>query len=589
MNPIVKILIGIVAFLLLLLIILTFASGSIIKSFINGNGPSMIGRQMHVEDASLNFVTGKMQLDSLVIYEADGSTTFASVHQLSTKVSIPKLFSGTYDLSNMTIDQLRLNIQQQDTVFNFSDIIEFLGEDDGDPLPLILRNVDIRNSYIHYQDLLVGSDFRINDFSLFIPGVDLRDVNTSVGVQLSFMDGGNLNTKFDYDNRHQSYSLDLKLNDFNLTEILPYVRQQILFGELQGTMNLELEVKGSLKHMLDLTLHGRAGIRNLLVQDPDGNTMVQCDTVAIGVRDLDLPQNRIELSSIHFLKPTFHIAYGKDSLDNFTRLMVIAEERAEEELKEGQEMSDASVTFNGKEKELRLVVDRLSIEDGYVSYRDESLQADPFVYELSKVNFSAPNFTLNGNNHISISAKLGNEGRLIFRYDGKITDQRNMHMTLNADDIEFSDFSPYTVQMFGNEVTNGKLSINMLAQTTDGELFSQNRITLVDPKIEKKRRGVTPEMNIPFRAGMYILTDKNNICDLDLPVKGNINEPKFSYKRLIFRTLGKLIVKVSTSPFRRHKDSSGANLSSEEILQLDDRSLDDINIEDVSEDMLQDE
>lgn len=589
MNPILKFVLAFCAVVVLLFVVLTFAGGPMVKGVINNNGPKLLGRQVHVDNVSINFFTGSFQLDSLMVAEPDGTTPFLSIHKVCASISIPRLLFGTYSLNDVDVDQLRVSIQQRDTVFNFSDILDLMASgDDDDPLPLVLRNINIHNSHIHYQDLLVRSDFRINDFSLFIPGVDLRDISTSVGLQLSLGDGGQLTTRLDYDERHHAYKVNLQLADFNLQSVLPYVRQQIAFGEMAGTLNLDLEMKGDLKHMLDFSLRGTAGVRQLNILDPDGHPMVQCDTVSIGVRDLDLKQNRIELSQILFDRPYIRISYGKDSLDNFSRLMTPDALQTDADEQDAS-ASDASVSFNGKQKDLRLVIDRLAIQQARVDYRDESLQADPFVYALNDVNFNASSFTLNGINHLTANARLGKQGTLDFRYDGLITDQRNIRMSVVADNVDFTDFSPYTVQMFGNEVSNGTLSVNMLMQTINGELMSQNRFVLRDPKVEKKRHGVEPEMNIPFRTGMYLLTDRNNVCDIDLPVRGNLDEPRFSYKRLIFRTLGKLIVKVATSPFRRQKSASGDELSADELLQLDDRSLESISLDSLSNDILKDE
>lgn len=590
MKLILRIFLSLIAVVLLALTIATFVSGSLIKNYVNENGPSIIGREMHLDDASVNCFTGHIELDSLYIAEADGQTPFLSVGRFDATLSVWRVLLGTYSLHDVVIDQLRVEVQQRDTVFNFSDILDFFGEsEDDEPLPVVMNRINIRDSHIHYQDLLVKSDFRISDFSLYIPGIDLRDVNTSVGVQLSLGDGGKLQTDVDYDERQQTYRVALHLTEFNLQSILPYVRQSITFGEMAGTLNVNLELAGSLSHMLDFTLRGNAGVRGLNILDPDGDVMVQCDTVAIGVRAIDLKQNRIELSRVVFDKPLVNIAYGKDSLDNFSRLMVEASAEAEEIVGESESAPETAVSFNGKEKDLRFIIDRLSIQSASVHYCDESLAEAPFVYALSDVNFSAPAFSLDGINHITASARLGGNGHLKFQYDGKITDQRNIRMSVVADGVAFSDFSPYTVQMFGNEVSSGTLSVNMLTQTVNGELSSQNRFVLDNPVVEKKRRGVKPELNIPFRTGMYLLTDRNNVCDIDLPVHGNIDEPKFSYKRLIFRTLGKLIVKVATSPFRHSKTSSGVALSGDDLLQYDDRSLDDISLDSISTDILQEE
>lgn len=590
---IVKISLIILAALLVLPLILTLLGGPLVKQTINSHGSSFVGREMHVDDASVNFFTGSVQLDSLLIGSADAdSVPFLSVHQFQARLSLWRLLTGVIDLDQVDVDQLRLDVQQRDTVFNCSDIIAHLIDDaDSDPLPLVLRHINIHNSYIRYQDLLVHSDFRISDFSLFIPGVDLRDINTSLGLQLTFVDGGALTTHLDYDDRRQTYNVDLQLSGFNLQSLLPYTRQSIALGAFEGVLNLNLQMQGSLKHILDFNLRGSAGVKGLNLLDAEGRSMLACDTVDVGVRDLDLPQNRIELSRMVFDRPSIRIEYGRDSLDNFSRLVAqaAANASAEADRGEGVTESDAEVSFNGRTRDLRLIIDQLRIQGASLSYRDESLAAEPFVYDLTNVMFDASRFSLTGVNHITASAQLGQEGRFRFQYEGPITDLRNMKFQLLADRIAFADFSPYTVQMFGNEVTQGQLSVTMQAQTRDGRLSGQNRFILNDPKVEKKRHDVTPEMNIPFRAGMYILTDRDNVCDLDIPVSGNIDDPQFSYKRLIFRTLGKLIVKVCTSPFRSGHSGGGASLSAEELLQLDARPLDDIRLDSISSDLLRDE
>jgi len=604
MSYILKFLAAILILILLALLVLTFGGGPYIRNYINTHGTELLGRKVYAEGISLNGFTGGLTIDSLFIAEKDGTTRFMSARQINTHLNVPRLFLRTYMLDNFHVSNLRLDVLQRDTVFNFSDIIDRLTDDEpesSEPLPLVINDINIHNSYIHYKDSVIGSDFALNDLSLFIPGIDLRDINTSVGIDLSFTDGGSLKTKVDYDDRHKMYSLDIKVNDFNLRSILPYIRQSIYLGDLKGVLNLDLIMRGSVAHLLDFTLKGEAGIKRLDVLDEDGQSMVRCDTVVIGVRDLDLPANRVNLSRVHFDQPYIRIQYYKDSLDNFSRLITKAELLAAEKdslrrlqlgLDPTEEASEAAtdstlnellVEYNGHQYHQHLVIDSLVIDSARLSYRDESLQHDPFVYELSNVNILAPNFSFGGINHITANAQLGKEGRMRFWYDGPTVDGRNMHMVVQADNIDVKDFSPYTVQMFGNEVSRGTMSVNLMYDTKDGNLIGQNRIIIRDPKVEKRRRDVDPEMRIPFRTGVYLLTDKNDVLDVDIPVKGNIEEPQFSYKRIMFRTLGKLLVKVCSSPFRRNRSHDVRD-----ILH-DTRSLDDINLDSISSDLLNEE
>ena len=614
MSRLIKILAALLLVLLLVVLVITFGGGPYIRSYIDQHGTELLGRRVCADGVHLNGFTGSLKIDSLFVAEKDGTTRFLSVRRAQTRLNLPRLLFGVIKLDELELEGVRLDVLQRDTVFNFSDILEhiFIDQADQEPLPLVIKDIRIHNSYIHYKDSLVGSEFNLNDFSLFVPGIDFRDINTSVGINLSFTDGGSLQTRFDYDDRNKAYQLDLNITGLNLRSILPYVRQKIWLGDLQGVANLDLEMRGSTAHLLDFTLRGYAGIRSLDVLDEAGTTMVRCDTVNITVRDMDVPANRIYLSRVHFERPYIHIQYDKDSLDNFNRLIQKAERilyeqdsmrlvaRLEAEgitlppdqplselLSDSTEQQDESplVEFNGRARDLHLLIDSLLIDSARLTYRDESLPYMPFVYELSSVNIAAPNFTLNGVNHITADAQLGREGRLRFWYDGRTMDGSNLHMVVQADHIDVKDFSPYTLQMFGNEVSRGTMSVNLMYDTKNGRMLGQNHIVVRDPKVEKKRRNVDSEMNIPFRTGVYILTDKNNVLDIDLPVKGNIEDPKFSYKRLLFRTMGKFLVKVVSSPFRRnHNRSAGAD-----ILVHDTRSLDDIDLDSISSDLLQDE
>jgi len=46
-----------------------------------------------------------------------------------------------------------------------------------------------------------------------------------------------------------------------------------------------------------------------------------------------------------------------------------------------------------------------------------------------------------------------------------------------------------------------------------------------------------------------LLKDRKGNIDIDLPVKGNINDPEFSYGKIVINALVNLITKIITSPF----------------------------------------
>ena len=56
---------------------------------------------------------------------------------------------------------------------------------------------------------------------------------------------------------------------------------------------------------------------------------------------------------------------------------------------------------------------------------------------------------------------------------------------------------------------------------------------------------------------------------MDLPVKGNISSPEFSYRKLIFKTLTNLLVNVAMSPISFMANSLGLSPDKLEAIPLD--------------------
>jgi len=56
--------------------------------------------------------------------------------------------------------------------------------------------------------------------------------------------------------------------------------------------------------------------------------------------------------------------------------------------------------------------------------------------------------------------------------------------------------------------------------------------------------------SLPLGFVIALLEDSDGIIDIDMPVEGNVDEPDFKYGALVMKTMGNLIMKAVTSPFR---------------------------------------
>ena len=79
-------------------------------------------------------------------------------------------------------------------------------------------------------------------------------------------------------------------------------------------------------------------------------------------------------------------------------------------------------------------------------------------------------------------------------------------------------------------------------------LFRSNRI-VIDQLTLGENVDSPDAMKLPLKLAVALLKDSNGVIDLDLPVRGDLNEPEFRYGPLIGKAILGLLTKIITSPF----------------------------------------
>ncbi len=115
-------------------------------------------------------------------------------------------------------------------------------------------------------------------------------------------------------------------------------------------------------------------------------------------------------------------------------------------------------------------------------------------------------------------------------------------------DIDLPPFTPYSGKYAGYTVARGALTMEVSYKLQNRKLAAENHF-LVDQfefgeKVESKEA-----TKLPVRLAVSLLRDKDGIIDLDLPIEGSLDDPKFRLGRVIWKVLGNLIAKAVTAPF----------------------------------------
>ncbi|MDQ1290563.1 MAG: hypothetical protein QG615_353, partial [Nitrospirota bacterium] len=122
------------------------------------------------------------------------------------------------------------------------------------------------------------------------------------------------------------------------------------------------------------------------------------------------------------------------------------------------------------------------------------------------------------------------------------------HLTFLFKGVDLTAVSPYAGKYVGYPITKGKLSLDLMYQVSKQQLVGENKV-LVDQLTFGEKTDSPDATSLPVRLAVGLLKDRRGRIDIDMPVRGDLNEPDFRYGRVVLNALVNLITKVATSPF----------------------------------------
>ena len=551
-----KILLIILGVVIILLLAANFLAAPITKKYLEKHDKEIIGRELNIGDLDVNLFTGDLRIKDLTLFEENDTTPFVSFERFETRIKWRDLFNRRLQIKQATLSGLNVNVEQDHDWFNFNSLMERFASDstksDYSSFGLILNNILLDKSDIRYADLALGNEFLLRDISLRIPSLDFSDVKTDVGLDFSLSENATLHTDIRLSDNAKKYFINLKMNNIDVEIIEPYLQQYYPVDLLEGLVNLDLEAEGATDHILDFDMTGNLVLNKVVFQDTTGNPLGTVDSVFAEIRRLRLNDKIIDFDQLYLsgLKTAYLIK--ADSSSNFD---LVLDSYFQSDSTELTLDFDTIRVENEEEKSWKINIDDLKLDQAEVKYEDLSLP-DAFQYVISDISLTSKDFSRDGNNAIQMQAVLNKAGKLHLNWQGSFHGRDNHNLTLMLSNVKVADFSPYTVQLFGFPIENGTLSFRSQNIISDGNINGINKLQIAAPKFGDKRKHFHPQYEkMPLRLGFYLLADKRNNISLDLPVKGNLNDPAFSYGKALGTVFSNLLNKAATSPFRLMTDT----------------------------------
>jgi uncharacterized protein involved in outer membrane biogenesis len=415
-----------------------------------------------------------------------------------------------------------------------------------------LDRIDINRIVIGLIDDSVNpsADIGINSLD-----VSIADINNSsaarfpIDVVISTRSGGSVTAQGAFGVLPETVAdLDLTVAGISLALLHPYIRSLADVNLDSGALGMNVKLHTGPEESLSLS--GDAAISDFLITETDeGSRLGSWDTLAANQFVLSLTQKTLEISELKFDRPYGDILIAADGSVNLGR--VAPGKQSGEQITESEEI-DANVSDAPADQDLPVAVTigRVQINDGAADFADFSLPL-PFDVKISELNGTLTTIASESSepSEAILEGKVDEFGLL--QISGTVTPLQpalNTDLQVNFENVAMPKFSAYSVPFAGREIASGKLDLFLGYRLEADKLVGENKIVLRDFELGEKvdHPGAT---SLPLGLAVALLKSPDGTIDIDLPVRGNVNDPEFRYGRVIGKALVNLVVKIVASPF----------------------------------------
>ena len=562
------------------LIVIVFAAlkvaPGIAKNYIVNHSEEIIGRKMKIENVEFSPFSFTVTVDDFAIYEPDGTTPFVAFEKFRINVNPTHLIKKEISVSEIYLKGLYTRVAQKGDKFNFSDILDKFAADSTadsstakeeaaktapaidsaqalnlDPNEMIgfsvaVENITLEKGNIIYEDLKVGSKIHIQDFSVAIPAVYFSNKDTDIGVNLKFANGGDLGVKVQFNMKTQDFGVNVTLNKLALSVAKPYLNDFIKYKDFEGSLGANLNVAGNVNNVLSSNVSGTVSVDGIKLTETSGKTL-GVSHVGVGIAKANLNEMDFRVDSVIVNGAFAHLDLFKNGKTNIDVLLEPLSKPAKAEPADSTENEESKTAE--KSKPLKAVIKKLQVANTNVTATDHTPK-QTFNYKVSNIAVNGSNINFNTPCTINVSAAFPEGGVLNLKYKGALSDIGTMDAYISVKNLALKHFSPYSHHYTGYPISSGTMAFASENKMNDWNIDSKNTIDIYNIDVADKDGNTDPEFTVPMKVGLYILKDKDDKIEFDVPVKGNVQDPEFSYLKIVWQTVMNLLIKVALSPLK---------------------------------------
>lgn len=338
--------------------------------------------------------------------------------------------------------------------------------------------------------------------------------------------------------------LRLDLAKVPLVPFQPYVGELAHLELKSGTASAAGQVRYASGETASIRFHGDAGVAQFKTVDAHlKKDFLNWDALTVSKIDARLPGG-VTVGEVVARRPYADLIIAADRTINLKTIMKKSGNGAAGSAPE-------QVTSNARPSASTAIkIGAVRIIDGSAHFADFSIQpqVDTGIYRL--------NGSIRGlSSQESARAKVALHGEVdkyapvtIAGTINPLSSDAFTDVHLSFKNVNLTTLSPYSTKFAGYPIEKGKLSMELDYRLAHRHLEAENDV-VIDQLTLGKKADSPDATSLPVKLIVALLKDRHGRINIDLPVRGDLNDPDFHYGKLLWNVMVNLFQKAVASPF----------------------------------------
>ncbi len=516
-------------------------------------------------------LTGKMTLRDIDLAD-ESSKSLWKVNKTEFEIASVKPFDASIHLSRVDIQSPEINMRRnKDGTIDVFTLMGLLagakgqqgeaktpGESkDKKPMSLLVDTWQVRDGKTHFQDFMPHEPVTIE-----IKNAELEAKNISLAkgskadVQFSLLMGksGKVSGKGIIGLDPLSASLSLDVKGININAFQPYFTDKVRVHISSGSINTSGTLVLTQPEGKDMTARytGKLLVAEFNAADKETlEELLRWKTLSLESLDASYNPSRFSVKGISLSDFFAAITIEPDGALNLHQLMV-AKEGAPKQDEKTPPKTPAAKEAVSPEPTLpaNVEIGGITLQGGTIKFTDRYIKPS-YSANLTQIGGRVSSLSMKKDTAADVEVRGKFNDYVPLEIAGKVNPWKEhffVDLTASSTNFELSPLSPYSGKYAGYTIDKGQLSFDLKYLIVQKKLESQNRI-LLDQFTFGDKVESPDATKLPVRLAIALLKDRKGQIKLDLPVSGNIDDPKFSIWKVVWQILGNLLAKAATSPF----------------------------------------